>query len=212
MCRDVPEPDPRFGSGIPENDTDFGRLSVSRPCSNIDERVFHEEAKRDGWTAARLATTLAGESSDYSSCILTISFSDRIRFLKWKAILFQRRRIARKYGTCPAERKKHLLVSAAVLLKDKTEPRVMVDRATLVMRSLNPRQIRRYLDLAGTGILGSVGCYHIEGLGPILFENVEGDVFTIRGLPLHQVLSALRDFGYDPLTNIHRPIRSPVNL
>ena len=93
--------------------------------------------------------------------------------------------------------KKHWLVSAAVLLKDKTEPRVMVDRATLVMRSLNPRQIRRYLDLAGTGILGSVGCYHIEGLGPILFK-MSRETSLPYGLPLHQVLSALRDFGYDP--------------
>jgi len=182
---------------------------------NIDEGISHEKAKRDGWTAARLATTLALEKARTVSPLYPrdiVLGSDQVLEIESDFISKAKdceeafRNLSRLSG------KKHWLVSAAVLLKDKTEPRVMVDRATLVMRSLNPRQIRRYLDLAGTGILGSVGCYHIEGLGPILFENVEGDIFTIRGLPLHQVLSALRDFGYDPLTNIHRPIRSPVNL
>lgn len=67
--------------------------------------------------------------------------------------------------------------------------------ARLTMRPLSHAAIEAYLDAAGDGILSSVGCYHYEGLGIRLFEAVEGDIFTILGLPMLPLLAELRTRG-----------------
>src|SRR5215218_2361489 len=54
--------------------------------------------------------------------------------------------------------------------------------ATLTMRPLSGVAIERYLDKAGPSILGSVGCYQLEGFGVTLLQAIEGDYFTILGL------------------------------
>ena len=67
--------------------------------------------------------------------------------------------------------------------------------ARLTMRRLEPGYIERYLDLAGDAVLESVGAYRLEGLGAQLFEAVEGDYFTVLGLPLLPLLDFLRRHG-----------------
>ena len=67
--------------------------------------------------------------------------------------------------------------------------------ATLTMRTLSPEFIGRYLAAAGEGVLGSVGAYQIESVGAQLFERIEGDYFSILGLPLIPLLDALRREG-----------------
>jgi septum formation protein len=64
--------------------------------------------------------------------------------------------------------------------------------ATLTMRTLSPEFIGRYLAAAGEEVLNSVGAYHIESLGAQLFERIEGDYFSILGLPLIPLLDTLR--------------------
>lgn len=66
------------------------------------------------------------------------------------------------------------------------------DVATLTMRSLSPEFIGRYLAAAGTPVLGSVGAYQIESIGIQLFEKIDGDFFSILGLPLVPLLDELR--------------------
>ncbi len=63
------------------------------------------------------------------------------------------------------------------------------------MRPLSAVSIERYLDEAGEGIFGSVGAYHLEGVGVRLFEAIEGDYFTILGLPLLPLIGWLRARG-----------------
>jgi septum formation protein len=63
------------------------------------------------------------------------------------------------------------------------------------MRSLSERFIDAYLDAAGEAVTTSVGGYQLEGLGSHLFERIEGDYFTILGLPLFALLSFLRREG-----------------
>jgi septum formation protein len=58
--------------------------------------------------------------------------------------------------------------------------------------------IADYLDSEGEAVLGCVGCYRIEGLGAQLFTRVDGDQFTVRGLPLFAVLDFLRVRGVLP--------------
>jgi septum formation protein len=67
--------------------------------------------------------------------------------------------------------------------------------ATLTMRKLSDTEIDRYLDHVGDDALTSVGAYKLEGLGVQLFEKIEGDFFTILGLPLLPLLSFLRAEG-----------------
>ena len=63
------------------------------------------------------------------------------------------------------------------------------------MRPLDAAAIADYLDRAGAAVLTSVGAYQLEGLGAQLFESIEGDYFTILGLPLLALLGELRRRG-----------------
>jgi septum formation protein len=70
-----------------------------------------------------------------------------------------------------------------------------VSIARMTMRQLNGEEIRAYLDAAGDAVTTSVGAYQLEGLGVHLFERIEGDHFTILGLPLLPLLAFLRREG-----------------
>ena len=64
--------------------------------------------------------------------------------------------------------------------------------ARMTMRQLSGEEVRAYLDEAGAAVATSVGAYQLEGLGVHLFERIEGDHFTILGLPLLPLLGFLR--------------------
>lgn len=87
----------------------------------------------------------------------------------------------------------HELHSAFVLARDGAPLVEGVAVARLTMRPLSVDIIARYLEGAGPAALSSVGGYQIEGLGAQLFDRIEGDHFTILGLPLLAVFVALRD-------------------
>jgi septum formation protein len=67
--------------------------------------------------------------------------------------------------------------------------------ARMTMRRLGENEIEAYLDQAGQAVTTSVGAYQLEGLGVHLFERIEGDHFTILGLPLLPLLAFLREQG-----------------
>ncbi|TWA84288.1 septum formation protein [Azospirillum brasilense] len=91
--------------------------------------------------------------------------------------------------------KTHRLVSCAVVLRDGERLWHHVDRARLTMRPFSDAFLESYLNAAGDDVLGSVGAYHLEGLGAQLFHRVDGDFFTILGLPLLPLLGFLRVHG-----------------
>jgi septum formation protein len=62
----------------------------------------------------------------------------------------------------------------------------------MAMRVMDEAGINAYLDAAGDAVTSSVGAYQLEGLGVHLFERIEGDHFTILGLPLLPLLAFLR--------------------
>ncbi|MGB9296326.1 MAG: Maf family protein [Pseudolabrys sp.] len=86
----------------------------------------------------------------------------------------------------------HELHSALALVRDKEIVFTCVDTARLTMRDFSDRFLNDYLDMAGDAAMNSVGGYQLEGIGIHLFERVEGDYFTILGLPLLPLLSFLR--------------------
>jgi septum formation protein len=86
----------------------------------------------------------------------------------------------------------HELHSAVAVAR---EGRILFEAAAIArmtMRRLGEAEIDAYLNAAGEAVASSVGAYQLEGLGVHLFERIEGDHFTILGLPLLQLLAFLR--------------------
>jgi len=94
--------------------------------------------------------------------------------------------------------KTHRLITAAVLHVEGRIGWRHVDSAELTMRDFSDGFLESYLDSQGERALGSVGGYQLEGQGIQLFARIEGDYFTILGLPLLPLLEALRQAGALP--------------
>ena len=86
----------------------------------------------------------------------------------------------------------HELHSAVAVARDGKILFEQVTSARMTMRPLGEADIEAYLDEAGEAVTSSVGAYQLERLGVHLFERIEGDHFTILGLPLLQLLAFLR--------------------
>jgi septum formation protein len=87
---------------------------------------------------------------------------------------------------------RHELHSAVAVVRDGKILFADVSIARMTMRQLSEAEIGAYLDLAGDAVTSSVGAYQLEGFGVHLFERIEGDHFTILGLPLLPLLAFLR--------------------
>lgn len=92
----------------------------------------------------------------------------------------------------------HRLISAAVFAENARPVWRHVDTAKMTMRVLSDSFIDAYVAAHWEEIRHSVGCYQIEGAGAQLFARVEGNHFTIIGLPLFPVLDYLRVRGHMP--------------
>ncbi|MBI1237961.1 MAG: septum formation protein Maf [Alphaproteobacteria bacterium] len=92
----------------------------------------------------------------------------------------------------------HELWTAAALARNGSVIWRVVTRAKLTMRTLSPAFLDVYLAAMGETITNTVGAYRIEDLGAHLFTRIEGDPFTIQGLPLLEILDALRAQGVLP--------------
>lgn len=86
----------------------------------------------------------------------------------------------------------HALNSAIAVARGGKIVFAHVAVAQMTMRSLSEPEIAAYLERAGEAVTSSVGAYQLEGLGVHLFERIEGDHFTILGLPLLPLLAFLR--------------------
>jgi septum formation protein len=91
--------------------------------------------------------------------------------------------------------KSHTLHTAVVVATNGETMWAETQIATLTMRKLSPEFIGRYLAAAGEEVLNSVGAYQLESLGIQLFEKIDGDYFSILGLPLLPLLDTLRREG-----------------
>ncbi len=89
----------------------------------------------------------------------------------------------------------HELHSALALVRDGEALFSCVDTARLTMRDFSDHFLDDYLAMAGRAATQSVGGYQLEGIGIHLFERVDGDYFTILGLPLLPLLAFLRQSG-----------------
>jgi septum formation protein len=90
----------------------------------------------------------------------------------------------------------HTLHAGIALVEDGAEVFVHTAAAQLTMRQFSDDFLEAYLSAAGDSVLHSVGAYQIERTGVHLFDRIEGDQFTIMGLPLLPLLNFLRGWGY----------------
>lgn len=86
----------------------------------------------------------------------------------------------------------HRLISCVVAVKNGARIWHQTDTATITMRPCSDAFIDWYVDRAGDSVLDSVGGYQLEGLGAQLFSHVQGDFFTVLGMPLLPLLDFLR--------------------
>jgi septum formation protein len=89
----------------------------------------------------------------------------------------------------------HRLNSAVVIVQDGQVLWQYVGHADLTMRQLSATFIDDYMRRVGPDVLASVGSYQLEGIGIQLFSKIEGDYFTILGLPMLALLGKLRELG-----------------
>lgn len=91
--------------------------------------------------------------------------------------------------------KTHRLNSAVVIVRDGEVVWQYVGHADLTMRDLSPAFVDHYVIRVGPDVLKSVGSYQLEGEGIQLFSAIDGDYFTIVGLPMLALLQKLRELG-----------------
>jgi septum formation protein len=186
------------GSAFRRRLLDNAGLDVEVVRPRLDERAVEQSIGGSGVTPAELAEVLAEAKAVEVSgrcpgrlvlgCDQTMSLQDRV-FHKAPDMETARRNLLTLSGQT------HELNSAIVLARDGQVLWRHVGKARLTMRKLEPAFIGRYLANVGEAALQSVGAYQIEGKGIQLFERIEGDYFTIVGLPLLPLLAELRRIG-----------------
>lgn len=173
-------------------------LDVAAVRSEIDERAVEAAVAGSGLTPGDLALVLAEakatEVSEREPGSWVVG-ADQVLSLEGQVLHKPadmeeaRRRLLALSG------RTHQLHSAVVLARDGAPVWRHVEVANLTMRPLDPGFIGRHLARVGERALSSVGAYQIEGEGIQLFERIDGDHFTIVGLPLLPLLDALRAEG-----------------
>jgi septum formation protein len=165
--------------------------------ADIDERGF--EAGAPSQEAGTIAALLAREKATVVARLnpgrLTLGADQTLslggkRFAKPSDLSAARAQLRALSG------RTHELHSAIAFVQDGAVLFEHVDVARLTMRAFSERFLISYLDAVGSVATTSVGAYQIEGPGIQLFERVDGDYFTVLGLPLMAVLDFLRRRGW----------------
>lgn len=170
-------------------------LAVDIDPADIDERAVEAPLLEAGFPPEDLAGVLAeAKSHDVSA-----RRSDDLVIGADQILAFEGERRTKPDDMEAARRqllafsgKTHELHSAVAITRNGETLWRHVSTARLTMRDLTPQFIGHYLAAAGDAVLSSVGAYQLESLGVQLFDKIEGDYFTILGLPMLPLLAELR--------------------
>lgn len=173
---------------------DFATISPG-----VDERALETPLLEAGASPTEIALALArAKALAIAAPDALILGGDQVldldgeRFVKPADRADAARQIARLAG------RTHHLRTAVVLANEGEIAWELVSTASLTMRPLSEAAIEHYLDEAGESALWSVGAYLLEGVGIQLFSAIDGDYFSILGLPLLPLLEILRQRGVLP--------------
>jgi septum formation protein len=164
--------------------------------ADLDERGL--EAKADLQTAGAVAVLLAREKAIAAAKLrpgrLTLG-ADQMLALGAERFAKPADRPAARARLRALRGRSHELHSAIVFVQDGKVLYEYVGVARMMMRAFSDEFLESYLDAIGQDVTTIVGVYQIEGLGMQLFDRIEGDYFTVLGLPLMEALAFLRHRG-----------------
>ncbi len=174
-------------------------IAVDVEAAAVDERAVEEDFLGGGGSPAQLAAQLARakalEVSARRPRGLCFGADQTLRldgslFHKPNDMDAAEQSLKRLAG------RTHVLDSAVCVAREGEPLFEAAQSARLTMRALDEGAVRRYLAAAGPAVLSSVGAYQVEGVGIHLFEAIEGDHWTILGLPLLILMKWLRSNGF----------------
>jgi septum formation protein len=173
-------------------------LSPKIESPNFDERAFETSLRREELPIGERAAALANEKAR----LVSLAFADHYvvgadQMLTCDGIIFHKPAVLSeaKLQLAFLSNKTHQLISAVSVARNGHILFADTDTAKLTMRAMTNDQIDAYCAIAGDALYQSVGCYQLEGLGVHLFDRVEGDFFTILGIPLEPLIGFLRREG-----------------
>jgi septum formation protein len=176
---------------------DAGVEVVLHPVA-LDEEEVRQACKAEAMDAAATAETLAWMKADRAARhhpgALVIG-ADQMLDLNGEWLEKPTSEAGLRDQLQKLRGKRHELLSGVVAVRDGERLWHAVERARLLVRPFSDDFLEWYVAAAGQGVLQSVGGYHLESLGSQLFSRVEGDYFTVLGLPLLPLLSFLRENG-----------------
>jgi len=171
-------------------------LTIDVDPADVDERAVEAPLLEAGFPPEDLASVLAEAKANEVSARrpddLVIGADQILAFEGERRTKPEDMKAARRQ-LLAFSGKTHELLSAVVISKGGEAIWRHVSTARLTMRPLTPAFIGHYLAKAGDDVLSSVGAYQLESLGVQLFDKIDGDYFTILGLPMLPLLAQLRE-------------------
>jgi septum formation protein len=169
-------------------------IPVEVRVPELDERAVEAAAAPEDPAAAAVLLARAKAKAATAPGRLVVG-ADQTLALETRRFDKPRDRAAARSQLMALAGKTHRLHAAVAAVRDGEVVFVAADTASLTMRSLSDSFLDRYMEAAGSAVLDSVGAYQLEKLGIHLFERIDGNHFTILGLPLLQLLEFLRRDG-----------------
>jgi nucleoside triphosphate pyrophosphatase len=172
-------------------------LPVEVRPADVDERAIEQRGTLHD--AGALAALLAREKAR----TVAARFPGRLVLGADQTLTLGERRFSKPVDRAGARQqlealrgRTHELHSAVALVRENSILFEHRDIARLTMRRFSDGFLETYLDAAGDVLTASVGAYQLEGVGIQLFDRIDGDHFTILGLPLVALLQYFRDAGW----------------
>ncbi len=165
---------------------------------NINEDILKKEGLKKGQMPAQIAINLARQKAKPVSEQKPQRFvlgGDQILVCRGEIFDKPRDMAAARETLIKLRGQTHTLISAACIFLDGEQVLEAVEEAHLTMQNFSDEFLEGYLARTGEKILASVGAYQLEAEGAELFTCIEGDFFTVLGLPLNPVLEFCRQQG-----------------
>jgi septum formation protein len=176
-------------------------LELQRDPADVDEEAIKSALRRDGVDAGRAAMALAEAKALRAASrrpgALVIG-ADQMLVLEERWFDKPRSEDDARAHLLALRGRRHELVTAACVARDAAVLWQRLERPSVFMRAFSDAFLEAYLAAVGDDVLTTVGGYRLEGLGAQLIARVEGEYFSVLGLPLLPLLEFLRTEGVVP--------------